>query len=154
MVAHPSLTKWLIKGKALADNGTPLLNQKAFLFYLTSDRVRTHMEKLRIALQIRKETMEEELKGYFKWDSPGGGLNLWVRLHDAIDKTALKDKALESSVSYVPGYICDPLERDIPYIRLSYSYLNEQEIKNGMELLTNIYDSLTNGMDDKPNRRL
>ncbi|MGG0736778.1 PLP-dependent aminotransferase family protein [Niallia taxi] len=143
MVAHPSLMKWLIKGKALADNGTPLLSQKAFLFYLTSDRVRTHMEKLRIALQIRKEKMEEALQDHsFQWDSPGGGLNLWVHIDETIDKNKLKDMALANSVSYVPGQICDPLERDIPFIRLSYSFLNEQDISKGMHVLTSIYDSL------------
>lgn len=140
MVAHPSLVKWLIKGKALADNGTPLLNQKAFLFYLTSDRVRIHMEKLRIALQLRKERMEAALKNHFKWDSPGGGLNLWVRIDEEMDKSLLKNRALASSISYVPGSICDPHGRDIPYIRLSYSFLNELEIKNGIRELMNIYD--------------
>ncbi|KAB7667178.1 PLP-dependent aminotransferase family protein [Bacillus sp. B1-b2] len=143
MVAHPSLVKWLIKGKALADNGTPLLNQKAFLFYLTSERIRSHMEKLRIALQIRKETMEEALKNHFIWDSPSGGLNLWVRINEEVNKGLLKNRALASSISYVPGYICDPHERDIPYIRLSYSFLNEQEIKNGLQKLTSIYDTLS-----------
>lgn len=143
LVAHPYLIKWLIKGKALADNGTPLLNQKAFLFYLTSDRIRIHMEKIRIALQIRKETMEAALQNHFTWESPSGGLNLWVRLKEDVDNSLLKKRAFASSVSYVPGYICDPHERDIPYIRLSYSFLNEQEIKQGIQKLTSIYDSLS-----------
>ncbi|MGP7818313.1 aminotransferase-like domain-containing protein [Niallia sp. 01092] len=143
LLAHPVIMKWLVKGKALADNGTPLLNQKAFLYYLTSERVHLHMEKLRIALQLRKETMEKELSAEkFHWDSPIGGLNLWVKLPDGIEIEQLKQKALEKSISFVPGKICDPLENNIPYIRLSYSFLNEQEIKEGIRLFLQAYQSI------------
>lgn len=143
LLAHPILIKWLVKGKALADNGTPLLNQKAFLYYLTSERVQRHMEKLRIALQLRKEAMESELSlKSFQWNSPAEGLNLWVKLHEKIDIEQFKVKALEKQLSIVPGNICDPLARNIPYIRLSYSFLNEQEIKEGIRLLNEVHQSL------------
>ncbi|PKG23017.1 aminotransferase-like domain-containing protein [Niallia nealsonii] len=143
LLAHPILIKWLVKGKALADNGTPLLNQKAFLYYLTSERVQRHMEKLRIALQLRKEAMEKELSlKQFQWNSPAGGLNLWVKLHEDINIEKFKIKALEQQISIVPGNICDPLARSIPYIRLSYSFLNEQEIKEGIQLLNEVHESL------------
>ncbi|WP_445489901.1 aminotransferase-like domain-containing protein [Niallia sp. 03133] len=143
LLAHPIIIKWLVKGKALADNGTPLLNQKAFLYYLTSERVQLHMEKLRIALQIRKETMEKELSAQsFSWDSPEGGLNLWVKLPEHIDMERLKQKALEKSISFVPGKICNPLEVNIPYLRLSYSFLKEQDIKEGMRLFKGVFQAL------------
>ncbi|MFT8319685.1 MAG: PLP-dependent aminotransferase family protein [Bacillus sp. (in: firmicutes)] len=144
VLAHPIIMKWLVKGKALADNGTPLLNQKAFLYYLTSERVQTHMEKLRIALQIRKEMMENELAAQnFSWDSPEGGLNLWIKLPQEIDMEHFKQQALQKSISFVPGKICDPLETNIPYIRLSYSFLNEKEIKEGMRLFLQVYGALS-----------
>lgn len=143
LIAHPVIMKWLIKGKALADNGTPLLNQKAFLFYLTSERVQTHMEKIRIALQIRKEIMEEVLVGNgMNWISPKGGLNLWIKVKEDSDISLLREKSLEKSISFVPGSICDPLGSNIPYLRLSYSFLNEQDIKDGMSLLTEVYNSI------------
>jgi len=143
LLAHPTLIKWLIKGKALADNGTPLLNQKAFLYYLTSERVHRHMEKLRIALQIRKEAMEKALsRSYFTWDSPSGGLNLWVNLQKDTNIEQFKIKALEKQISIVPGNICDPAAQNIPYIRLSYSFLNEQEIKEGIQLLNEVYENI------------
>lgn len=53
----------LITAKSLADNGTPLLNQKIFLHYYTSSRLQQHLGKLRIALQVHKEIVEEELAG-------------------------------------------------------------------------------------------
>ncbi|WP_258535524.1 PLP-dependent aminotransferase family protein [Bacillus sp. 03113] len=143
MIAHPSLIQWLLKAKALADNGTPLLNQKAFLFFLTSERMHRHMEKLRIALQIRKEVMEEELQNTgLSWISPSGGLNLWVKLHEQIDMTSMLQQSIQQSVSFVPGRICDPGGRDLPYIRLSYSYLNENQIRQGIHIFKKVYSSL------------
>lgn len=63
----------LITAKSLADNGTPLLNQKIFLHYYTSSRLQQHLGKLRIALQVHKEIVEEELAGTgWEWTPPQG----------------------------------------------------------------------------------
>lgn len=131
----------LKSAKSLADNGAPLLNQKMFLHYFFSERMQTHLEKLRIALSIRKEIMEEELgKSRWKWVSPKGGLNLWVQLPGHIPVELLLDKCLKNSISFVPGEICDPLKERKSWIRLSYSFVNENEIRNGVRKLLRIAD--------------
>lgn len=138
------LMKILKSAKSLADNGAPLLNQKMFLHYFFSDRMQTHLEKLRIALTIRKEIMEEELeKSGWKWISPKGGLNLWVQLPDHIPVELLLDECLKHSISFVPGEICDPLKERKSWIRLSYSFVNEIEIRKGMRKLLKIADEIS-----------
>lgn len=132
----PSLMKHLFTVKSLADNGTPLLNQKIFQHYFTSKRLQQHMEKLRIALCVRKNIMEEELRDTdWSWNSPAGGLNLWVKLPDSLSMEALLAKSIEHSISFVPGSICDPAKAEKSRIRLSYSYINEQQLREGMRLL-------------------
>lgn len=130
------LMKILLTAKSLADNGTPLLNQKMFLHYFMSDRMQQHLEKLRIALSIRKEKMEEVLKETkWEWMSPSGGLNLWVKLPENINAEALLAKCLSESISIVPGSICDPLKQLQSWIRLSYSFMNEQQLQEGLRKL-------------------
>lgn len=127
----------LIKAKSLADNGTPQLNQKIFLHYYTSPRLQQHLGKLRIALQVHKEIMEEELaKVGWEWTTPQGGLNLWVKLPEDISVEALFRKSQEQSISFVPGEIFDTLGEMKSWIRLSFSFANETLLREGMQRLT------------------
>ncbi|WP_373889999.1 aminotransferase-like domain-containing protein [Neobacillus cucumis] len=133
MNGQSSVRKSLFAVKALADNGSPLLNQKIFLHYFSSSRLQKHVEKLRIALQIRKELMEEALAVTdWHWTSPNGGLNLWVQLPGGLSTEELLATSLEHSISFVPGQICDPLQEPSSWLRLSYSFANEEQISNGM----------------------
>ncbi|MGM1048809.1 MAG: PLP-dependent aminotransferase family protein [Bacillota bacterium] len=140
---RPSLMKHLFTVKSLADNGTPLLNQKMFLHYFKSKRLQQHIMKLQTALNIRKSIMEKELSHTnWTWDSPTGGLNLWVQLPDSIAMDMLLAKSLEQSISFVPGTICDPSKEATSWIRLSYSYINEQKLSTGMKMLIDLAEQL------------
>ena len=133
----------LITAKSLADNGTPLLNQKIFLHYYTSPRLQQHLSKLRIALQVHKEIMEEELAATgWEWKAPQGGLNLWVKLPENICVEALFRLCTSQSVAFVPGEIFDPLGQMKSWIRLSYSFANESQLREGMRLLRAAAESL------------
>lgn len=143
VIVPPALKEELWTAKALADNGSPLLNQKIFLHYFSSPRLQQHLEKLRIALHIRKEIMEEELKKTgWSWVSPDGGLNLWVQLPSAVPTEQLLQKAIEHSVSFVPGLICDPLHEGFTSsIRLSYSFANEEQLRVGTKRLIEVVNT-------------
>lgn len=133
----------LISAKSLMDNGTPLLNQKIFLHYYTSQRLQQHLGKLRIALQVHKEIMEEELATTgWEWMSPRGGLNLWVKLPDALSVDRLFAACMAQSVAFVPGELFDPLGTMKSSIRLSYSFVNEGLLREGMQRLVAIAQSL------------
>jgi len=139
VTARPSLMKYFVKAKSLSDSGAPLLNQKIFLHYFFSQRMQQHLEKLRTALQIRKDIMEEELSVTdWKWTSPTGGFNLWIKLPEQIPMEKLLSKSMEQSLTFVPGSICDPLREFKSWIRLSYSYMNEQQLRKGLKLLVSL----------------
>jgi len=144
VICPSSLMKSLLTEKSLADNGSPLLNQKIFLHYFSSLRLQQHLEKIRIALQIRKEIMEEELAVTgWRWISPKGGLNLWVQLPDDLPTELLLSKSIEQSISFVPGQVCDPLKQLSSWIRLSYSYANEKQLSEGVKKLVTMAQSLS-----------
>ncbi|MGG1679245.1 PLP-dependent aminotransferase family protein [Neobacillus sp. NRS-1170] len=143
VICQSSLMKSLITVKSLSDNGSPLLNQKIFLHYFSSVRLQQHLEKLRIALQIRKEIMEEALKATdWHWISPNGGLNLWVKLPNHLSTELLLTKSIEQSISFVPGQVCDPLKQPSSWIRLSYSYVNEKQLREGIGKFVEVAQSL------------
>lgn len=143
VLGRPPVMKPLLIAKSLADNGTPLVNQKIFLHYFGSERMRQHLEKLRIALQIRKEIMEEELADTgWRWVSPQGGLNLWLKLPEELSVEELLHKSIRQSVSFVPGIICDPLNEWKSWIRVSYSFVNEGQLRDGVRKLAKIAKSI------------
>ncbi|WP_024984478.1 PLP-dependent aminotransferase family protein [Brevibacillus borstelensis] len=140
---HPSLVSHFFTVKSLADNGSPLLNQKIFLHYFSSSRMQQHIEKLRTALNVRKTIMEEELSATaWRWNSPAGGLNLWVKLPESLSMEALLAKSIEQSISFVPGSICDPLKETKSWLRLSYSYISEKQLREGTKLLISMASEL------------
>ncbi|UQD52040.1 PLP-dependent aminotransferase family protein [Bacillus methanolicus] len=140
VASRQPLMKILLTIKSLSDNGTPLLNQKIFLHYFLSERMQQHLEKLRIALNIRKEIMEEAIASTgWEWSSPKGGLNLWVKLPDELSSQSLLSKCIERSISFVPGNICDPLNELDSWIRLSYSFVNERKLTKGINELIEVY---------------
>jgi GntR family transcriptional regulator of abcA and norABC len=115
------------------------LNQKIFLHYFSSVRLQKHLEKLRTALHVRKNIMEEELSNTdWEWVSPQGGLNLWIKLPKAISVEALLAKSLKQSISFVPGTFCDPSRELQSSIRLSYSFINEVQLREGLRRLVDI----------------
>ncbi|WP_342438625.1 PLP-dependent aminotransferase family protein [Paenibacillus sp. FSL L8-0436] len=140
----------LITAKSLADNGTPLLNQKIFLHYYTSPRLQRHLGKLRIALQVHKEIVEEELASAgWEWTAPEGGLNLWVKLPESISVAALFDRSMEQSISFIPGEICDPLGEMKSWLRLSYSFASEGVLREGIRRLVMLAGQLENEQEYK-----
>ncbi|MDQ0047408.1 DNA-binding transcriptional MocR family regulator [Paenibacillus polymyxa] len=140
VTCRPQLMNSLLNVKALVDNGSPLLNQKLFLQYFQSPRMQQHIKKLCIALQIRKETMEDSLRDSgWTWTSPAGGLNLWLQLPSTLKPNELLAKSVQESVSFVPGNVFDPIGAEgKTHVRLSYSYANELQIKEGISTLLRI----------------
>ncbi|MGM0881653.1 MAG: PLP-dependent aminotransferase family protein [Bacillota bacterium] len=143
VASRSPLMKSLVTAKSLSDNGSPLVNQKIFLHYFSSLRLQQHLEKLRIALNIRKDIMEEELAATgWKWTSPKGGLNLWINLPETVPMDALLAASIDHQLSFVPGSICDPLRELNSWVRLSFSYPNEQQIRDGLKTFIHIARSL------------
>jgi len=146
MACRPALMRYMLRAKSLSDSGAPLLNQKIFLHYYFSDRLQQHLEKLRTALSVRRGIMEEELAVTgWQWTSPDGGFNLWVKVPEEIPMTGLLAKSIEQSLTFVPGTICDPLREMDQWIRLSYSYVNERQLREGLQRLISTARQLAKG---------
>ena len=81
------------------------------------------------------ETMEKEFPPEAKFTHPNGGLFTWVELPDYINTNEMAKQCLARNVAYVPGDGFFPDEGHNNCIRLNYSKLNEEQIKQGMTIL-------------------
>ncbi|MFF3024766.1 PLP-dependent aminotransferase family protein [Gottfriedia sp. NPDC057948] len=142
MLANGPVLEWLLAVKASMDVGSPLLTQKAILPFLRTDRMRSHVEKLRIALQIRRDTSIEilsSLNDQLNFRIPDGGFNLWLTFNKSnLDIFNLLRKANHENISFLPGVACFNNNTDTSSFRISYSLVSENDLAEGLEKLRNI----------------
>jgi DNA-binding transcriptional MocR family regulator len=145
LAASGSIFNRLLAAKANADLGSPLLTQKAILPFIKSQKMMDHMKKLRTALKIRRDLVLELLSQHapseVSWVIPQGGLNLWISLPSWIDTNHLLLEAKKQQLTFLPGSACYPAEQENHHLRLSYSYMNEQLLHQGVITLCNILHS-------------
>ncbi|MBE5106699.1 PLP-dependent aminotransferase family protein [Bacillus thuringiensis] len=138
LTAEGPIFEWLYAVKGSMDIGSPLLTQKALLPFLRAERMKNHLEKLRTALQIRRDITIDILSPLkeVQFEIPNGGFNLWVTLPKSIDPFTLLQKANEVDVSFLPGTACQlNNEAENNQLRISYSMLNDKDMSIGLEKL-------------------
>jgi DNA-binding transcriptional MocR family regulator len=148
LAATGSIFNRLLAAKANTDLGSPLLTQKSILSFINSKRMMDHLKKLRTALRIRRDLVLELLSQHtpdgVSWVIPEGGLNLWLSLPSWIDSNHLLLEAKKQQLTFLPGSACYPVEQENHHLRLSYSYMNEQLLNQGVTILCNILQSSIN----------
>ena len=143
LTASGSIFNRLLAAKANADLGSPLLTQKAILPLINSKRMIDHSKKLRTALKIRRDLVLDLLANLspegVSWTIPEGGLNLWISLPTWMDSDLLLAEAKKQQISFLPGSACYPAGQENNHLRISYSYLSEELLTQGITLLCNIF---------------
>jgi 2-aminoadipate transaminase len=76
--------------------------------------------------------LEEFLPREASWTRPQGGLFIWARLPDYIDTSDLLARALREHVAFVPGRAAYLDGRGGSEMRLNFSGVGEDEIREGV----------------------
>lgn len=142
LAASGTIFKRLLAAKANTDLGSPLLTQKAIHPFITSKRMMDHLKKLRTALTIRRDLVLEILSQHspeeVSWFIPKGGLNIWLTLPSWLNTDHLLLEAKKEQITFLPGSACYPTEQENHHIRISFSYMNEQQLEQGVTTICNI----------------
>jgi 2-aminoadipate transaminase len=72
------------------------------------------------------------------WSEPAGGFFTWLRLPDGLDAAELRAAAVEAGVTYVPGGPFYSGDGGRDELRISFSYLGEQELETAVERLAGV----------------
>ena len=81
------------------------------------------------------EGLAHELSDICAWSNPVGGLFVWVRVPDDVDRPKLYKLANENGVNYLPGVAFHYANRNKPYLRLAFGHLTEEQIQTGVPIL-------------------
>jgi 2-aminoadipate transaminase len=132
---RPILEK-LNLGKQAADLCSSPLNQYFVAAYFAHRDWRAYLSTLRAIYRRRRDTMlaalDEFLPPEASWTRPEGGLFIWAQLPDYIDTSDLLARALREHVAFVPGRAAYLDGRGGSEMRLNFSGVGEDEIREGV----------------------
>jgi 2-aminoadipate transaminase len=123
-------------GKQGADLCTSSMTQCFVAAYFEETRWQDYLTSLRDLYRRRRDVMLEALAEHFPreatWTRPQGGLFLWATLPDYIDTDDLLARALQENVAFVPGRGAFLDGRGGSSMRLNFSGVTEDEIREGV----------------------
>jgi 2-aminoadipate transaminase len=129
-------------GKQAADLCSSTLSQLMVTSYFEQARWRDYVETVTESYRARRDTMLDALAEYFppqaEWTRPQGGLFLWATLPDFIDTTDLLARALRENVAFVPGAAAFLDGRGHNSMRLNFSAVGEDDIREGVRRIGKI----------------
>jgi 2-aminoadipate transaminase len=142
IVAPGPVLEKLNLGKQAADLCTSTLSQVMVSTYFHQVRWQDYVESLTVIYRGRRDTMLDALERHFpaqaEWTRPAGGLFIWATLPDFIDTTDMLARALQANVAFVPGEGAYMDGRGRNSMRLNFSGVDEDEIREGVRRIGEI----------------
>ena len=137
----PVLAKMNI-GKQASDLCSSSISQYFVGAYFDSGPWEDYVRSLIGIYRLRRDVMLDALAEHFpreaSWTHPQGGLFIWVTLPDYIDTTDLLARALQEQVAFVPGRAAYVDGRGGSSMRLNFSGVDEDSIREGVRRIGEI----------------
>jgi 2-aminoadipate transaminase len=138
-VAPPPVLAKMMIGKQSSDLCSSSISQYFVSAYFDSgpweDYVRSLIEIYRRRRDVMLDSLAEHFPREADWTHPQGGLFIWATLPDYIDTTDLLARALQEHVAFVPGRAAYVDGRGGSEMRLNFSGVNEDQIREGVRLI-------------------
>jgi DNA-binding transcriptional MocR family regulator len=142
-IAPRALMEKLTEAKQLSDLHTDQLSQAVLLRFAESGRLESHRKLMLTAgrerLSATLAACEKYLPEGATYTRPRGGMNLWVRLPQALDAGELLPRAEREGVTYLPGRYFAVSRVESRALRISFAGLAPDQIKSGVSTLSRIF---------------
>lgn len=146
MVLPKALYPKILQAKQAADLHTPSFNQRIASEVMQGDFLERHVPMIRALYKSQRDAMLVALSrempvtagnadASVTWNSPAGGMFLWVRLPAGLNAVELLPKAVEKNVAFVPGAPFYADNADPRTLRLSFVTATVEQINLGMKAL-------------------
>lgn len=140
VVADADLISKFALAKQSTDISGSMLTHAVALELLESGVEERHVpvivEKYRERRDVLCASAARHLGEWFEWDTPPGGMFVWMRARGgAIDTDALYQAALEEKVAFVPSSVFDPTGRDRSAMRVNFTRSSPEILEEGCRRL-------------------
>lgn len=121
------------------DGGTNPFAAQIAAAYADAGELGPHIEQLQQHYKRKRDAMlmamRHHLPASVTWSEPAGGFFLWLTLPPHLDAGALRSRAREEGVDYLPGVACFASASDHNHIRLAFSTPSLDDIEEGIKRL-------------------
>lgn len=142
--------KEVIRKYVLVKQGVDLqcntIAQMVISAYMEQYDIDAHISRIRGVYRNRRDVALETVRQHFpagiKYTTPEGGLFLWIELDESVNTVSLLEKCLEYNVAFVPGNSFYPNTDKMNAMRINYSNMPEDKIREGISRIGDVLKGL------------
>ena len=140
LVAPRAVYPKLLQAKQAADLHSPSFNQRMVSEVMKDGFLDRHVPTIRALYKSQRDAMlaalQREMQGLgVGWNTPDGGMFLWVRLPPGASAIDLLPRAVDKGVAFVPGAAFYAGLPDARTLRLSFVTASVEQIDTGIAAL-------------------
>ncbi len=147
LVAPKALYPKLLQAKQAADLHTPSFNQRMVAEVLKDGFIDRHVPTIRALYKSQRDVMLAALQAHMpegvKWNTPDGGMFLWLQLPAHVNTLPLLDIAVAKNVAFVPGAAFYAHVPQLNTLRLSFVTASVEQINIGIAALAQVFKEST-----------
>ena len=141
-IAHPEILDKIYVCKQSLDLCPPVFDQYVAAEFLRNGSLDSNLEKTvelyRSKRDLLLSCLEKHMPSEVSWTRPEGGLFLFLTLPESFDAVRFYDKALDAGVAYVAGEFFHPDGNGKNTMRMNFSFMDPEKIKEGVCLLSEL----------------
>ncbi len=141
-IAHPDILDSIYVCKQSLDLCPPIFDQYVAAEFLSSGRLDENLAKSISLYKGKRDLLLSLLEEYMpenvRWTHPEGGLFLFLTMPEGFDAVKFYDTALDAGVAYVAGEFFHPDRSGKNTMRLNFSFMSQERIKEGIILLASL----------------
>ena len=141
-IAHPEILDRIYVCKQSLDLCPPVFDQYVAAEFLKSGRLDWNLKKTIELYKGKRDLLlgllEEHMPESVSWTHPEGGLFLFLTMPEGFDAVKFYDVALDAGVAYVAGEFFHPDRSGKNTMRLNFSFMSPERIREGILLLSKL----------------
>lgn len=141
MIADRQLVRAVELAKQMVDLHSSTLSQYIALYAIKEGVVDRTIERARKSYKEKRDVMIDALEEYMPkgshWFKPRGGLFAFIYLPEGVDTSDMLQMAIDRGVAYVPGRSFFSDGGGANAMRINFSYLPPDKLREGIKLIAN-----------------
>lgn len=145
-IGEPEVVRRMALQKA--DGGSCPFTQRIVVSVMRSNKMQEHIDLVTNEMRLHRDAIVEALAEHLpdaRIRRPEGGYFLWAELPEGVSGDEVAAKAVEHGVEIGTGRICFPEEDPGNFLRFSYSYVDPDQLREGIRRLGAAYREVTGG---------
>lgn len=146
LVASKEIINQCASDVMLIDRQGNSITELAVAALMCSGEIKRHIRRTLKIYNDRRvflvDLLQNELGEFVNFNSPNGGLAIWLQLNEGIDLNKLTKKSLLEKVKILPASLFSESNVEINAVRLGFGSLNSSELTTGIQRLKRAFKAL------------